>query len=157
PDADVRDHHLTVQAEAYLPTDATFLPTGEIQSVAGTLFDLRTPTRLGDRLTADVIAADEQLTRANGYDHNYVLGMTPTAAPELAAEVAAPTSGRTLAVWTTEPGIQVFTGHGPHAALALETQHFPDAPNQPDFPSIVLRPGETYASQTRFQFGVVAD
>ncbi|MEL7167941.1 MAG: aldose epimerase family protein [Bacteroidota bacterium] len=156
PDADVREHRLTVHADAFLPTDATYLPTGEIRPVAGTPFDLRSPTRLGDRLTAEVIATDAQLTGANGYDHNYVLGMTPTATPELAAEVAAPTSGRTLAVWTTEPGIQVFTGHGPHAALALETQHFPDAPNQPDFPSIVLRPGESYASQTRFQFGVQA-
>ncbi|MEL6444561.1 MAG: aldose epimerase family protein [Bacteroidota bacterium] len=156
PDADVREHRLTVHADAFLPTDATYLPTGEIRPVDGTPFDLRTPTRLGDRLAADVVAADAQLTLANGYDHNYVLGMTPTSAPELAAEVRAPSSGRTLAVWTTEPGIQVFTGHGPHAALALETQHFPDAPNQPGFPSIVLRPGETYASQTRFRFGVQA-
>ncbi|MEM8600391.1 MAG: aldose epimerase family protein [Bacteroidota bacterium] len=153
PDADVLDHHLAVRADAYLPTDATGLPTGEVCSVDGSPFDLRAATRLGDRLTAEVIAADAQLTLAHGYDHNFVLAMAPSETPQLAATVTAPTSGRTLTVWTTEPGIQVFTGHGPHQALALETQHFPDAPNQPGFPSIVLRPGEAFASKTRFEFG----
>ncbi|MEM9998572.1 MAG: aldose epimerase family protein [Bacteroidota bacterium] len=153
PSGNVYDHILCVPASAYLPTDATSIPTGEVRPVAGTPFDFRGPTRLGDRLTWEVITADPQLARVNGYDHTFVLQADSQQALHLAAEVHAPTTGRTLDVWTTEPGVQVFTGYGPHAGLALETQRFPDAPNQPSFPSIVLRPGDTYVHQTLFRFG----
>ncbi|MEM8557109.1 MAG: aldose epimerase family protein [Bacteroidota bacterium] len=151
PGGDVYDHLLRVPADAYLPTDAASIPIGEVRPLADTPFDFRGPTRLGDRLRPETIAADPQLARVNGYDHTFVLRQEDGL--NLAADVHAPRSGRTLEVWTTEPGVQVFTGYGPHAGLALETQHFPDAPNQPDFPSIVLRPGDTYVHQTHFRFG----
>ena len=157
------DHELTVRAAAYTPVDAALLPTGEIAPVEGTPFDLRSPTRLGARLRE----ADEQLLRAKGYDHNWVLD--GGAAP--AAEAYDPGSGRRLTVTTTEPGLQFYSGnfldgtlrgtsgraYRQGDAFALETQHFPDSPNQPHFPSTVLRPGETFRSSTAYRFSVDAE
>nr|WP_223185820.1 aldose epimerase family protein [Streptomyces sp. CBMA152] len=124
-------HALRVNAERYTPVDATCIPTGELAPVAGTRFDLR-EARVVD----------------TAYDHNFVLDGEATA-----AELYCPASGRLLTVTTSEPGLQVFTG-GPRGGVALETQHFPDSPNRPEFPSTVVRPGEVYRSQTVYGFGV---
>ena len=139
----VLDHELTIPAAAFLPVDATLIPTGERRAVAGTPFDFRT------RIDAD----DAQLRLGNGYDHCFILADAPRAAPALAAHVAA--GGITLEVLTTEPAVQFYTGNGLNGApfarrtgLCLETQHFPDSPNHADFPSTVLRPGETFRSRT---------
>ena len=131
--------------------------------VAGTPFDFRTPTAIGARLGAE----DEQLRLAGGYDHNYVLDRTGDGLAA-AARLSDPRSGRTLNVHTTEPGMQFYSGnfldgsgrgkhgrvHAHRAGLCLETQHFPDSPNHPEFPSTVLRPGDVYRSRTVFAFGV---
>jgi aldose 1-epimerase len=167
---DILDHEVTIEADAITPVDAALIPTGELTPVEGTPFDFRVATPIGARIDAD----DEQLKRAGGYDHNFVLaGAAPgareegAATPRRAAFVREPASGRTLAVETTEPGIQLYTGNFldgtlrgksgvvyPHrGGFCLETQHFPDSPNQPNFPSVVLRPGERYASRTVFRFG----
>ena len=158
----VLDHYLTVHAERYTPTDAASIPTGEIVPVAGTPFDFREPRTLRERI------ADEQpQLRANGgYDANFVLDGDGGLA--LAATVYEPTTGRAMDVHTDQPGVQLYTGnhfdgrhagHGGvayqrHAGLCLETQHFPDSPNQPGFPSTVLRPGETYKTTTVYRFYV---
>ncbi|WP_369383657.1 aldose epimerase family protein [Streptomyces sp. cg36] len=126
-------HELRVAAGRYTPADPTGIPTGELAPVAGTRCDLRAAR-----------AVD------TGYDHNFVLD-APDAGP--AAELYCPGSGRLLTVTTSEPGLQVYTG-GPQGGVALETQHFPDSPNRPEFPSTVLRPGEVYASRTVYGFGV---
>ncbi len=158
------DHELTLAAESFTPVDGTLIPTGEIRHVAGTPFDFRRPTAVGARIEQD----DEQLALGSGYDHNFVLPPRAGPGPALAARLRHPGSGRTLEVLTTEPGIQFYSGNhlGPGPAgkhghayarrsgIALETQHFPDSPNQPDFPSTILRPGEEYASRTVFRFGV---
>jgi aldose 1-epimerase len=160
---DILGHELTLHADRYTPVDPTLIPTGEIASVEGTPFDFRQPTGIGARIDQD----DEQLKRGQGYDHNWVLtrsggGLQP------AARVVEPMTGRTLEIATTEPGIQFYsgnfldgtiTGKGGHiyahrSGLCLETQHFPDSPNHPDFPSTVLRPGEDYRSQTVYTFGI---
>jgi len=158
---DVGDHALQILADEYTPVDGGLIPTGEIVSVEGTPLDFRTPSRIGDRVNDDF----EQLTLAGGYDHNWVL--RPASGPlRVAARVYEPTSGRTMEVLTTEPGIQFYGGnffdgsdigaageaHRYREAFALETQHFPDSPNQPAFPSTILRPGETYRSQTTYRF-----
>jgi aldose 1-epimerase len=143
--------------------DATKIPTGELAPVAGTPFDFRTPVRIGARI-AD---AHPQIVIGGGYDHNFVLNRTG-GEPQWAARVFEPTTGRTLTVTTTEPGLQfntanaldgTITGKSGHVyraryGLCLETQHFPDSPNQPSFPSAILRPGETFRSRTEFAFGV---
>jgi aldose 1-epimerase len=154
---DVLSHELTVSADAFLPTDAAQLPTGALQSVAGTPFDFRQPTRLG----AHIRHPDPQLFLGLGYDHCFVLrGEGP------AVRVHDPVSGRVLEIHTDHPGVQVYTGnklsgafagHGgviyrQSAGLALEPQAFPDAPHHPDFPSTVLRPGETYHRHIRYRF-----
>ena len=156
----VLDHYLTVHAERYTPTDAASIPTGEIVPVAGTPFDFRAPRTLRER-----IADDQPQLRANdGYDVNFVLGGDGGLA--LAATVYEPTTGRAMDVLTDQPGVQLYTGnhfdgrhvgHGGvvyqrHAGLCLETQHFPDSPNQPRFPSTVVRPGETYRTTTVYRF-----
>lgn len=145
----VLDHELTIAADAFLPVDATLIPTGERRAVADTPFDFRTPMAIGARIDAD----DAQLRLGGGYDHCFILAGAPRAAPALAARVAA--GGITLEVLTTEPAVQLYTGNGLNGApfarrtgLCLETQHFPDSPNHPDFPSTVLRPGETFRSRT---------
>jgi aldose 1-epimerase len=147
----ILDHELTVHAEHYTPVDHELIPTGDVAPVAGTPLDFRSPTRVGARL-AD---GHQQLRRAGGYDHNFVLQRS---GPGLASAAVLHHrgSGRTLEVLTTEPGIQFYDGHlldRPHAGLCLETQHFPDSPNRPAFPSTQLEPGQTYASTTVWRFG----
>ncbi|MCM6773742.1 galactose mutarotase [Nocardia sp. CDC159] len=159
----VYDHKLTVHADRYTPTDATQIPTGEIAQVRGTPMDFTAPTPIGARITA----ADPQLMTGQGYDLNWVLNRGDGTALVPAAEVEDPASGRTLTVETTEPGIQfysgnfltgAYTGTGGHAyrqgaGLALETQHFPDSPNRPEFPSTRLDPGQTYHQTTVYRLG----
>ncbi len=162
----VDDHRLTVQAEAYLPVDHEHLPTGELRPVAGTPFDLRGATRLGDVLRAD----DPQVDGAKGIDHCFALarGNAAHAALVEAAVVHDPGSGRTLRVRTTEPGLQVYAGgyldgslvgasgrrYRQGDGLALEPQRFPDALRHPHFPSVVLRPGEVYRQRSVFALSV---
>lgn len=161
--SDVLAHELLIDADAIIPVDATLVPTGEVMGVEGTPFDFRVATAIGARIDA----GHSQLKVAGGYDHTFVLGPA-TREPRRAAFACAPSSGRTLEVASTEPGVQLYTGNFlngsirgeggvvyPHrGGFCLETQHFPDAPNQPRFPSIVLRPGERYESRTVFRFGV---
>lgn len=161
---DVLGHRLQLLADAYLPTDAHAIPTGEIAPVAGTPFDFRSPTPLGARIAE----AHPQLVLARGYDHNMVLRKSAPGALQLAARAVDPDSGRSLEVSTTEPGLQLFSGNNldgsligsggrtyrQSAGFCLETQHFPDSPNRPDFPGTVLRPGERFASTTIFRFGI---
>jgi aldose 1-epimerase len=149
---DVLGHLLTIPATHFTPVHPVLIPTGELREVAGTPFDFRTSMAIGARIHAE----DEQLHIGGGYDHNYVLGEEPSETPQLAARLEA---GRiALEVRTTEPGLQLYTGNslgppfGRHGGLCLETQHFPDSPNHPDFPSTVLRPGETFRSRTEFHF-----
>jgi aldose 1-epimerase len=158
---DILQHRVTLDADRFTPVDDTLIPTGELASVEGTPFDFRRETAVGARIDGD----DPQLRRGTGYDHNFVL--TGGSGLRHAARVVEPTTGRTLDVATTEPGVQFYTGNhlagqigkNGHAyrkrgALCLETQHFPDSPNHPAFPSTILRPGETYRSTTVFTFGV---
>lgn len=161
---DVLNHEVTLDADRFTPVDSTLIPTGVLQPVAGTPFDFRKPTTIGSRING----ADQQLKNAGGYDHNWVLTRTGTGLSH-AAHVTEPTSGRTLDVSTTEPGIQFYTGnfldgtitgkaghvYKHRTGFCLETQHFPDSPNQPSFPSTILKPGAEYSSRTVFTFGVV--
>jgi aldose 1-epimerase len=158
----VTDQLLTLNADAFTPTDAAQIPTGEIAPVAGTAFDFRTPTAIGAR----VDSGDPQMRLARGLDHNVVLNKTAPGALDWAARLRDPQSGRELEVLTTEPGCQVYSTNNvkgtqknaagaviePRDALALETQHFPDSPNRPDFPDTILRPGRTFRSTTVFRF-----
>ncbi len=160
---DILGHILTINADRYTPVDETLIPTGELAPVEGTPFDFRTPTPIGGRNGVD----HEQLRRGRGYDHNYVLRRAGDGLVR-AARVVEPTTGRTLEVWTTEPGLQFYSGnfldgsirgksghvYGRRSGFCLETQHFPNSPNQPHFPSTILRPGERYLSTTAFRFGV---
>jgi aldose 1-epimerase len=161
---DTLAHDLKINASRYTPVDSGLIPTGELAPVSGTAFDFRQPTRIGARIDAP----ETQIKLGGGYDHNFVLDRNSPNKLELAAEVYEPVSGRTLTVLTTEPGVQFYTGNfldgsilgkeqNPYTkrkAFCLETQHFPDSPNQPNFPSTVLRPKETYRSTTVFRFGV---
>lgn len=163
-DGTILDHELMIDAEAFTPVDSTLIPTGEFRSVAGTPFDFREPTPIGARIDQ----SNRQLGIAGGYDHNFVLARQDRDSLHLAARVYDPDSGREMEVLTTEPGLQFYSGnfldgslvgksgtpYEKHAGLALETQHFPDSPNQPNFPSTILRPGETYTSQTVYRFSV---
>ncbi|HEY4320343.1 MAG TPA: aldose epimerase family protein [Gemmatimonadales bacterium] len=153
-----------INADRFTPVDSTLIPTGVLQPVAGTPLDFRTPTAIGARIGDD----DQQLRNAGGYDHNFVLNRTGPGL-SLAARVADSTTGRTLTVSTTQPGLQFYTGnfldgtnvgkgqrvYPKRSAFCLETQHFPDSPNHPDFPSTILRPGQPFHSQTVFAFGVI--
>ncbi|MFD9127091.1 aldose epimerase family protein [Kitasatospora sp. NPDC059571] len=160
---DILGHDLAVDADAYLPVDTAGIPAGGPQPVAGTAFDLTAARSVGVALARP----DRQLREAGGLDHCWVLRPSPGRhTPRRAARLTAPGGLRTLEVWTTEPGLQVYTGnqldgslvgpggrvYGRHAAVCLETQHFPDAPNRPDFPATVLRPGEVLASRTEYRF-----
>ena len=159
---DILGHKLMIAADAFTPVDASLIPTGEIAPVAGTPLDFRTPTPIGERIGNP----DRQLEYAGGYDHNFVLRRSRPG-PVLAARVVEPVTGRTLEVFTTEPGLHFYSGNFLDGSLAgkgkvyrhrsgftLETQHYPDSPNHPQFPSTILRPGERYASRTVFAFGV---
>ena len=153
----VDDHELRLSADAFTPTDEQLLPTGELRDVTGTAFDLRQPSRLGDVLATD----DEQLRFGQGLDHNFVV--TGTGHRHVATLRG--TSGHTLEVHSDQPGVQVYTGahfdgtvtgtsgtaYGPRAGIALETQGFPDSPNQPGFPSTVLRAGEVHTTTTTWR------
>ncbi|MCC7043294.1 MAG: galactose mutarotase [Acidobacteria bacterium] len=158
----VLDHELQINADRYTPVDATLIPTGELAPVAGTPFDFRQATAIGARITAN----HEQIRIGGGYDHNFVLNGT-AGELRLAARALDPSSGRMLEVHTTEPGVQFYSGnfaspiagrggesYPRHAGFCLETQHFPDSPNQSSFPSTMLRPGQTFESTTVFRFGV---
>jgi len=161
---DILDHVLTINADKFTPVDAGLIPTGELKPVAGTPFDFTKPTAIGARINQD----DEQLKLGGGYDHNWVMNRKGPGL-SLAARVEAPATGRTMEVLTTEPGIQFYTGNfldgtlvgkgghacGKRSAFCLETQHYPDSPNQPKFPSTVLKPGQTYKTTTVYRFGVV--
>jgi aldose 1-epimerase len=162
--SDILQHRLTLDADRFTPVDATLIPTGELAPVAGTPFDFRQPTAIGARIDD---ATSPQIKNGGGYDHNFVLNRT---GPGLvhAVKVEDPSTGRTLDVSTTEPGVQFYTGNFLDGSIAgkggrvyrrrfglcLETQHFPDSPNQPAFPSTILRPGERLQSKTVFAFGV---
>ncbi|OKH66288.1 aldose epimerase [Mycobacterium sp. SWH-M3] len=160
----VYDQKLTINADSYTPTDSTQIPTGQIAPVKDTPFDFTSPTPIGARITTN----DPQLLLAHGYDHNWVINRGNETGLVQAAKAEDPQTGRTLTVSTTEPGVQVytsnflegaFTGTSGHsyrqgAGFTMETQHFPDSPNQPSFPSTTLNPGQTYDSATVFAFGV---
>lgn len=159
----ILDHELSLEADAFTPTDAGLIPTGEIKPVAGTPFDFRKPTPIGARIDAD----DEQIKRGGGYDHNFVL-RGEAGGLRLAVRVVEKKSGRVLEVLTTEPGVQFYTGnfldgktvgksgkpYVKRGAFCLETQHYPDSPNRPAFPSTVLRPGGTYRHTTVYRLSV---
>ena len=165
---DILEHELWIGASRFTPVDSTLIPTGELAAVEGTPFDFRTPTAIGARIDAD----DDQIRMGPGYDHNFVLDEPPEGRPEdglvAAARVRDPGSGRTLEVRTEEPGLQFYAGnfldgtlvgksgrpYGHRSGFCLETQHFPDSPNQPGFPSTILRPGEEYRTRTVWAFGV---
>jgi aldose 1-epimerase len=158
----ILDEELTLAADKFTPVDKGLIPTGELRPVAGTAFDFHKPTAIGSRIGND----EEQLKFGHGYDHNWVLDSPGSGKPTLAATVVDPKSGRKLEVWTTEPGIQFYTGnfldgsiHGKggtpyvlRSALCLETQHFPDSPNHPSFPTTELLPGAKFTSETIFKF-----
>ena len=153
---DVLGHEMMINADQYTVADRELIPTGEIRSVKGTALDFTESKTIGSRI--------EQLTETQGYDHNYVLNDS-AGALRLAARVYEPKSGRVMEVFTTEPGMQLYTANGMrgvkgkdgkvynrHYGFCLETQHYPDSPNKPNFPSVVLRPGEKYFSTTIFKF-----
>ncbi len=157
----ILDHELFINAETFTPVDGTLIPTGEIRPVGGTPLDFRTLTPIGARINMD----DAQLKFGGGYDHNWVLNGTPGEL-RLAARVYEPTSGRVMEVHTTEPAIQFYAGNFLPPALkgkggrvyvwrggfCLETQHYPDSPNKPSFPSTVLEPGQVYRTTTIYKF-----
>jgi aldose 1-epimerase len=159
---DILGHVLKIDASRMTPVDANLIPTGKLKSVEGTPFDFCTPHAIGERIDAD----DAQLRLGRGYDHNFVLDH-PAGELAEAAEVYEPTTGRILRVLTTEPGLQFYTGnfldgsitgkegrvYKRRFALCLETQHFPDSPNHPSFPSTELKPGQKFHSFTVFEFG----
>ena len=157
-------HELRINAGRFTPVDAGLIPTGELRPVAGTPFDFTTAKPIG----RDLGAGGDQLDYGCGYDHNFVLDDPARGTLRTAAEVYEPTTGRTLTVLTDQPGLQFYSGNfldGTNVGrdgrtyhfrygLCLETQHFPDSPNQPSFPNTVLRPGEEYRTQTVYRFGV---
>jgi aldose 1-epimerase len=154
---------MQINADNYTPVDSALIPTGEIAPVDGTPMDFRNPTAIGARVNSDF----EQIKLGNGYDHNWVLNKSGDEV-SFAARVVEPTTGRTMEVYTNEPGIQFYGGnflngtvkgisgkvYEYRSALCLETQHYPDSPNKPQFPSTILRPGDEYYSICIYKFGV---
>jgi len=159
---DVLGHLLMIKADRFTPVDSGLIPTGELRDVAGTPFDFRKPTEIGSRINSD----DEQIKLGGGYDHNFVLNRKAGEPISLAARVVEPKTGRVLEVWTTEPGVQFYTGnfldgtlkgkagisYTKRSAFCLETQHFPDSPNKPEFPSTELKPSQRYHTTTIYKF-----
>lgn len=159
----ILDHTLMLAADHFTPVDKGLIPTGELRPVKGTPFDFTKARKIGHYIDAD----DEQIRFGGGYDHNFVL-RGPAGTMRMAARVTEATSGRVMDVTTTEPGVQFYTGnfldgtitgrggkaYGKRAGFCLETQHYPDSPNKPQFPSTVLRPGETYKTSTQYTFSV---
>jgi aldose 1-epimerase len=160
---DILGHQVTIHASRFTPVDSTLIPTGELKPLAGTPFDFEKPHAIGERINA----ADEQLKFGRGYDHNFVLDGT-MGTMRTAARVVEPKSGRVLEVLTDQPGLQFYTGnfldgtikgkggkvYVHRGAFCLETQHFPDSPNHPKFPTTELKPGQHFHSETIFRFSV---
>ncbi len=159
PSNTILDHDVMINASRYTPVDSTLIPTGELKSVKGTAFDFTTAKPIGK----DIAASEQQLKYGLGYDHNFVLNSSDVKIP--AVVVTEKTSGRKMEVFTTEPGVQFYTGnfldgnekgrgmaYQYRTGFCLETQHFPDSPNQPSFPTTMLKPGETWKSQTIYRF-----
>ena len=153
-----------INADFFVPIDETCIPTGEIKKVEGTAFDFRTPLVVGERIDDSNC---EQIKNGAGYDHCYVLNKKEVGELSFAAKIKEPVSGRTMEVYTTEPGLQFYSDNwangfpgykgapfGRRSALCFEAQHFPDSPNKPHFPSVVLNPGEVYTQKTVYKFGV---
>jgi aldose 1-epimerase len=159
---DILGHRLTIRGDKITAVDTTLIPTGELRPVKGTPFDFTSATAIGERINQD----DPQIKIGKGYDHNWVLTSPGKSAPALVAEAYEPTSGRVLQVLSTEPGVQFYSGnfldgtiqgkggktYNHRFGFCLETQHFPDSPNHPNFPSTELKPGNTYATTTVFKF-----
>lgn len=158
---DILDHEIMINADRFTPVDKNLIPTGELRPVKGTPFDFTKSTKIGARINENY----EQLVLGHGYDHNFVINRKG-AGLELAARVYEPTTGRALEVFTTQPGVQFYTGnfldgtitgkeghvYNRRYGFCLETQHFPDSPNHPSFPSTILKPGETFHQKTVFKF-----
>ena len=164
-EGDILGHYLTIDADSFVAIDSESIPTGELTPVTGTPFDFRLPRQIGERIGQP----DKQLRHGSGYDHNLVLTKPQGTALTRAARVSEPVSGRVLELWTQEPGVQFYSGnfldgslsgkgrsYGHRSGLCLEPQHFPDSPNQPQFPNVILRPGEVYATESRFRFTIEA-
>ena len=162
PSKTILDHEIKINADAFTPVDSTLIPTGELKKVSGTPFDFTQFKKIGK----DIDQQDQQLIFGKGYDHNFVLNKTTGTLPVV--EVMEKTSGRKMEVFTTQPGVQFYTGnflngtevgrgvaYQQRTGFCLETQQFPDAPNQTAFPSTVLKPGETWKSQTTYKFSSV--
>jgi aldose 1-epimerase len=161
--SDILGHELMIAADAYTAIDAMQIPTGELPSVTGTPFDFRSPRTIGSLIDAD----HPQLRNGSGYDHNFVLQPAESGAFRLAARLRDPGSGRVLDVFSQEPGLQIYScnfldgttsgkgwTYGYRSGLCLEPQHFPDSPNQPDFPPTILRPGQEYSTVMSYRFGI---
>lgn len=160
----VLDHEIMINADQYTPIDNESIPTGELASVEGTPLDFRTAKPIG----VDINSNHEQIRLGSGFDHNFIISHVVEGELTLAASVLSPSTGRTLSVYTDQPGMQFYTGnflngtlkgkdgavYAQRNAFCLETQHYPDSPNKPNFPSTILRPGEQYATRTVFEFGV---
>jgi len=160
----VLDQEIMINADQYTPIDNESIPTGELASVEGTPLDFRTPKPIG----VNINSSHEQIRFGSGFDHNFIISHPVEGELTLAASVLSPSTGRTLNVYTDQPGIQFYTGnflngtligkegavYARRNAFCLETQHYPDSPNKPNFPSTILRPGEQYATRTVFEFGV---
>jgi aldose 1-epimerase len=158
---DILDHVVMMPADRFTPVDATLIPTGELRPVENTPFDFRTPTAIGARIGQD----DEQLKFGLGYDHNWVINKT-FGEMSLMARVTEPSTGRVMEVWSTEPGLQFYSGnfldgtitgkggrvYGHRGAFCMEPQHYPDSPNKPQFPTVELKPGEEYHNLIRYHF-----
>jgi aldose 1-epimerase len=166
PEKDILGDYLTIHADSFTPIDTTFMTSGEIAPVSGTPMDFRKLTKIGDRINNYSFV---QLKNANGYDHNWVLN-TARKDTSVSCLLVDPSSGRSLRVYTDEPGVQVYTGnfldgtltgkkgivYKKRTGICLETQHYPDSPNKPAWPSVVLRPGHKYTSHCIYQFGVMS-
>lgn len=163
PTPPIDDLECQINADFFLPIDETSIPTGEILKVAETPFDFRTPKPIGQDIDAD----HEQIRHGSGYDHCFVLNKKEEGELSFAARIREPKSGRTMEVYTTEPGVQVYTDNwadgykGQHgatfprrSAICFEAQHFPDSPNHPYFPSVILEPGREYTQKTIYKFGI---